>query len=344
MSTLAAVSADPRIALIDSWQRDFPLVPRPYAGLARASDLSERELIAMLEDCVEEGILTRIGAVVKPNTVGASTLAAMAVPAADMERVTATVNAEPGVNHNYEREHALNLWFVVTAPDAAALAATLARIAERTGLRVIDLPLERAYHIDLGFPLDGRGDSRRGAGSTAPGRAPDAADRALIAAIEDGLPIAPRPYAEVACRLGWREQEVIDRLADLLAAGLISRMGCIVRHRTLGFTANAMVAWNVPDDRVDSAGLIVGCNEIVTLCYRRTRRPPDWPYNLFAMVHGRERARVQAAIEDVTLAAGLGDAPRAVLFSKRCFRQRGARFSAPPVADRPSGAAHVRPA
>lgn len=329
MTALAAISADPRVALLDRWQRDFPLVPRPYAQIARANDLSEHEIIAMLRDCVEDGLLSRVGAVVKPNTVGASTLAAMAVPVAELERVAAIVNAEPGVNHNYEREHAINLWFVATAADADALAATLDRIAARTGFPVVDLPLERAYHIDLGFPLDGQGDSRRGAGSDAPHRAPGEEDRRLLAAIENGLPIAPRPYAEIAARLGWGEQGVLARLADLVRSGIVSRLGCIVRHRALGFTANAMVAWDVPDERVDNAGLLIGCHEIVTLCYRRSRRPPDWPYNLFAMIHGRERARVQAAIEDVTLAAGLGDASRAVLFSTRCFKQHGARFSAP---------------
>ena len=325
--SIAILHADPRIGLLDNWQRDFPLCQRPYANLGRSFDLSEAEVISVLSECQEDGRLSRVGAVIKPNSVGASTLAAMAVPEERMEEVADLVNAEPGVNHNYEREHDLILWFVVTAPDAAALAATLERIARTTGFKVVDLPLECAYHIDLGFPLDGRGNARRGAGS-APHRAePDEDDRRLLAEIEDGLPLAPRPYAEIALRLGWKEEEVLSRLAALHEAGIISRFGCIVRHRSLGFTANAMVAWNVPDHRVDTAGALVACHNIVSLCYRRTRRPPVWGHNLFAMIHGRERGEVKAAIESVTLASGLAEVDRDILFSRRCFKQRGARYS-----------------
>lgn len=326
--SIAPDQADPRLGLIDNWQRDFPLCPRPFARLGEANELSEREVISLLREMLADGQLSRVGAVIRPNSVGASTLAAMCVPGARLEEVAELVNAEPGVNHNYEREHDLNLWFVVTAADGEALAATLGRIAGATGIEVIPLPLERAYHIDLGFPLDGRGNDRRGAGSGPALAEPDEDDRKLLVAIEDGLPLGARPYAEVALRLGWSEAAVLSRLARLSEAGIISRFGCIVRHRRLGFTANAMVGWSVPEARVDAAGDLVARHNIVTLCYRRTRRPPAWNHNLFAMIHGRERAEVEAAIEDITVAAGLAGLDRDILFSRRCFKQRGARYSA----------------
>lgn len=138
---------------INAWQRDFPLEQRPFRRIASTVEETETEVMADVRDLIRRDVVSRLGAVVAPNTAGASTLAAMAVPPGRLEGVAEIVSAEPAVNHNYEREHAFNLWFVVTACDAEELRATLDRIAQATGLPVIDLPLEEAYHIDLGFPI-----------------------------------------------------------------------------------------------------------------------------------------------------------------------------------------------
>ncbi len=139
--------------VLNDYQRDFPLESRPFARIADELGVREEDVLALLADLQAGGVVSRIGAVVRPNTVGASTLAAMAVPAERLEAVAALVSARPEVNHNYEREHTLNLWFVVAAADQAAVRATLDSIAAETGLPVIDLPLQTAYHIDLGFDL-----------------------------------------------------------------------------------------------------------------------------------------------------------------------------------------------
>lgn len=155
----------------------------------------------------------------------------------------------------------------------------------------------------------------------------NAPDRRLIAAIADGLPLAPCPYAAVGERIGIAEAEVIARLQRLIADGVIKRFGVIVRHRELGYRANAMVVWDVPDARVGDAGRVLAALPFVTLCYRRPRRPPAWPYNLFCMIHGRDRGAVEALVEQASAAGGLEHLPRAVLFSRRCFKQRGARYA-----------------
>lgn len=153
-------------------------------------------------------------------------------------------------------------------------------------------------------------------------------DRRLLAVLSRGLPLAPRPYGVVGARLGLAESEVLDRLRRFADAGTFNRFGVIVRHRALGYRANAMVVWDVPDDRVREAGRALAGLPYVSLCYRRPRRPPSWPYNLFCMIHGRERATVRAQIDAATRAAGLEEAPRAVLFSRRRFKQTGARYEA----------------
>lgn len=139
--------------LLDGFQRDFPLEPRPYRVLAEKTGMTERDVIAAYARLKKKGVLSRIGAVVTPHAAGYSTLAALAVPPERLDDVAAVVSVQPEVNHNYEREHRLNLWFVVTAADADAVAAVLRRIEAATGLAALDLPLVRAHHIDLGFSL-----------------------------------------------------------------------------------------------------------------------------------------------------------------------------------------------
>lgn len=139
--------------LLDDFQRDFPLVPRPYKAIAERLGCEEETVLDLLCRMIEAGLITRIGPVFAPHRAGASTLAAMAVPAGRLNEVAELVSAYDEVNHNYEREHRINLWFVVCAPTAARVAEVLDEIAVRTGLPVMDLPLEQAFHVDLGFPL-----------------------------------------------------------------------------------------------------------------------------------------------------------------------------------------------
>lgn len=151
-------------------------------------------------------------------------------------------------------------------------------------------------------------------------------DRRLLAALEGGLPIAPRPYARLASRLGVPEDTVLRRLTALQADGTISRFGVVVRHHELGFRANAMVVWDVPDDRAGDAGRALAALPFVTLSYRRPRRPPRWPYNLFCMIHGRDRPAVLAQVAEAAALPALAGCRHEVLFSGRRFKQRGARY------------------
>ncbi len=139
--------------LINGWQQGFPLTPRPYAQIADELDIRECDVIALLTSMKQRGILSRVGAVVRPNAVGASSLVAMAVPPEHLENVAQIVSVQPQVNHNYERENSLNLWFVVTASCHIELEQVLSRIKQRTGYDTIKLPLEKAFHIDLGFAI-----------------------------------------------------------------------------------------------------------------------------------------------------------------------------------------------
>jgi DNA-binding Lrp family transcriptional regulator len=138
-------------AIVNRFQHGFPRVPRPYAEIGAAVGCSEAEALAAVRALAARGVLQRVGAVVRSGSVGCSTLAAMQVPAERLAEVAALVSAIPEVNHNYEREHELNLWFVVAAPTEDRLACVLEEIARTTEIEVLDLRLVEAYHIDLGF-------------------------------------------------------------------------------------------------------------------------------------------------------------------------------------------------
>jgi len=155
----------------------------------------------------------------------------------------------------------------------------------------------------------------------------DEADRRLLAAIQQGLPLVPRPYAEIGARLGLTEAQVIARLAHLKENGVIRRFGVVVRHHELGYSANAMVVWDVPDGQVAELGRCLSGFDFITLCYRRPRRLPGWRYNLYCMIHGKNREAVLAHLEWMVNHCGLQNLTHEALFSRRRFKQRGAIYT-----------------
>lgn len=155
----------------------------------------------------------------------------------------------------------------------------------------------------------------------------DATDRRLIVATQGGLPRLPRPYDALAGELGIPVDEVLRRLQRMLDGGVIRRIGAVPNHYAIGYTANGMSVWDVDDERIDELGAQVGALEFVTHCYRRPRRLPDWSYNLFAMVHSRNREEVAARVAEI--AALLGDACKAhdILYSTAILKKTGLRIA-----------------
>ena len=326
--------ADPlRFALLNGWQREFPLCAAPFDVLAGRLGVTPATVLSAFDQLRRAGALSRIGGVFGIGAGGASLLAAMAVPPAVLARVAARVSALPGVNHNYERENRLNLWFVATARDAAALEQMLTGLEADCGLPVLRLPMLQPYGVDLAFDL-GSAAATAGTATTAtttsrrPWRAgvpPVApADRPLAAMLEQGLPLQRHPFEGWAEALSREVDELLQTLARWLRVGTLQRFGVIVRHRELGYTANAMTVYDVADARADDCGRALAAVPGITLAYRRARGP-GWPYNLYCMVHGTNRQAVLARLEQAETAAGLGACPREVLFSVQRFKQTGGR-------------------
>ncbi len=155
----------------------------------------------------------------------------------------------------------------------------------------------------------------------------DEIDRGIIAATQSGLPLCPRPYHKIAEQLGLEPEEVMGRMERMLAARVIRRVGAVPNHYAVGYRANGMSVWDVPDERVSDLGRRVGALDFVSHAYRRPRRLPLWPYNLFAMVHGRSREEVEDQVR--LIAARLGDEARGheVLYSTRVLNKTGLRIA-----------------
>lgn len=153
--------------------------------------------------------------------------------------------------------------------------------------------------------------------------------QSIIHCIQDGIALTSRPFAEIARRLGTDEETVLDTVRDLRERGVIKRFGVVVRHHELGYRANAMVVWDVPDESVIVTARRLASDRAVTLCYRRPRRLPKWPYNLFCMIHGQDRASVLEKISAIRFANGIHELPYCILFSRRRFKQRGAHYDSP---------------
>jgi len=315
--------------LLEGWQRALPLVERPFLEIGNKIGLAEEDVIARLQ---ASGVVARVGGVVRPNTLGASTLAAISVPDLDVDSKAAILCAEPGINHVYLRENDWNLWFVVTGPDRAYVNAAIAKVESQTGNRVLELRLERPYHIDLGFPLSSeqvvRHDLVDMATADVSRRSLREGDRQLVQELITGLPLVATPFREVAERLGRAEGDVIARTGELCEAGVLPRIGVIVRHRALGWRSNAMVVWDVDPADIDRAGAALAKCPSINLCYRRTRYKSEWPYNLYCMIHAKSRDAALRALVEASTAAGLDDVPRQILFSLRCFKQTGALVAA----------------
>ena len=151
-------------------------------------------------------------------------------------------------------------------------------------------------------------------------------ERQLIAELQQGLPLVSRPYQQIAEKINSSENEVINYIELMREKGDIKRFGLVVRHRKLGYKSNAMVVWNVSDQQVDALGRCFGQFDFVTLSYKRPRNLPDWPYNLFCMIHGQDRDDVRSNLQLMIKSCEVQGVQHELLFSTRCFKQRGAIY------------------
>lgn len=309
--------------LLNDFQRNFPLCPAPFAELAARLGVGEAAVLRMLEQLRREGKIARVGAVFAPKRIGASTLAAMAVPPERLAVVGEALARFPEVNHIDRRAHCYNLWFVVTAGSEGRLQAALGAIVQATGYPLLPLPLLGEYRARptgeqaARAPNDGHEADVPAQSTTfvAPTLL-DEIGRRLVMALQEGLPLFIRPFAILASRVGCDEAEVLERIRGWCAQGVIKRFGVVLRHPDAGGAVEAMLVHDVPDAEIDRVGERLACEAAGSLCYRRPRLVPDWPYNLYCMLRGERRDEVLARIAQIRDRLGLNDYAHGVLFTQ----------------------------
>ncbi|RXK51674.1 siroheme decarboxylase subunit beta [Halorientalis pallida] len=331
-------------AIVNAFQGGFPVVERPFEPAAaalqdRGVDVDADDLFERLRDLDDEGVLTRFGALINAEEIGgAATLVAMHAPEERYDEVAEQVNSYDAVAHNYEREHPhLNMWFVVSVPDTDEVEETLSAIEADTGQETYNLPKQQEFRVEAKFLLDGpipEGDvdlSDLGPEVTPTDRTSlTPAELDLVLEIQDGLPISPTPYHDVAEAVGEDVEWVLSTIKRFNQEGKVRRVGVIPNHYALGYTENGMTVWDVPDEVVDEVGPAVASLDFVTHCYERPRHEGVWPYNFFAMTHGRSEAesaeRVEQVREKMTEFWDVADADWDTLFSTRILKKTGIRM------------------
>jgi siroheme decarboxylase len=339
-------------------QRDIPLDRRPFAVIGDRFGMSEGEVISKLQSLFDEGKARRVGGVFDVRGVGyRSALCAATVPEADLERHAAALFPQPGMTHCYQRgwpealgsdlpeqppEGIPNLWFTLSAQGPAFDVTTAAIRADLAPAPFFVMPAVRHFKIDVVFETGGGASDVAGASSTPSvtaaadlssrrhkvigeggARTLSEGDKALIRAMQGLISLVPAPYDEIAEGLGRDLDDVIDCLREWKEAGVLRRVGVILRHRKMGFSANGMCVWYAPPERVAQAGKTLAGFRDVTHCYER-EVIPGFPYNLFAMTHAGSYESALEKFKVLSQAAGLTNGR--VLFSLREFKKTSPRY------------------
>ncbi|WP_336359956.1 siroheme decarboxylase subunit beta [Haladaptatus sp. ZSTT2] len=332
-------------AIVNAFQGGFPVTERPFEPAAaalreRGIDISADDLLTRIQSLDERGVLTRFGALINAEAIGGTaTLVAMHAPPERYDEVAEQVNSFREVAHNYEREHPhLNMWFVVSVGDAARVEEVLAEIEAKTGQQTYNLPKQQEFRVEAKFLLSGplsEGDvdlSHLGPDVTPTARTTlTPAERDLVVEIQGGLPITATPYADVAAAIGQDTEWVVSTIKRFNQEGKIRRVGVIPNHYKLGYTENGMTVWNVPDELLSEVGPAIASLDFVTHCYERPRHEGVWPYNFFAMTHGRTEEESQKHIglvkERMSEFWDVGDDDWDTLFSSRILKKTGIRIT-----------------
>lgn len=318
--------------LLDLLQRDFPLNARPFAAIGERIALSEEEVLARVRRLkgAEEGRLIRqISAIFDTTALGyKSTLVAMQVPQDEVDRTAAAISRHPGVSHNYQRNHAWNLWFTLAVPPDEDLEASVQALVDEAGGHPYRLfPALRVFKIGVHLAMEGAGDispidSPQG-GRPTPAAIPNARDRAFIRELQEDIEIVPQPFARVAERLAVSQEEVIAWLQQAKAAGWLRRFAAVLSQRQAGYVANGMIVWRVPEDSIEKVAAVAAALPQVSHCYQRPSYP-DWPYSLFMLIHAKSREDCRAIADNISQATGVSD--YVILFSTKEYKKERVKY------------------
>ncbi|MCS7252416.1 MAG: Lrp/AsnC family transcriptional regulator [Armatimonadota bacterium] len=310
------------IGLLNRAQLGIPIERKPFQIIGQQLGMDEDEVISRLERMKSLKILRYISAIFDASKVGYKTaLVAFAVHKEKVTEVAGRINLMPFVSHNYERDSEFNLWFTVTLPQAQDLHLVVASLAHACEVdEWMLLPALRTFKIGVALDASLRFGNiySRYEEKPMPSRQIDEDDITCIRIMQDEFPLVSKPFEVLANKGGVDEGWLIERTLLLLCEGRLRRIAALVNHRLLGYTANALVVWDVPDEDVDVVGERFASLAWVSHCYQRPRYP-KWQFSLYTMIHGRDERNLNELVERMLSVAG--EYRWRMLLSKREFKK-----------------------
>lgn len=311
--------------ILNEIQWTFPLVTRPYSDIAKKFQISDEELMQRLRTLKEAGIVRQLSAIFDTRRLGyKSALVAMAIDADKLDTIASQVNKHPGVSHNYERNHEYNLWFTLAVPPGSDLKSEIDKFSKLQGInKVRMLPTIKLFKIGVKLEMV---DEKKAEVKPVEEKkkirevkfVATEEDKKYIRELQKDLEITERPFLKAAQNLGITEEQLLEKAKYYEEIGVMRRFAAILRHREAGFLANGMIVWKVPEERIEQVGAQLGAFPQVSHCYQRPVYP-DWPYNVFSMVHCKSNDDAQNIAREIQDQIDVHDYK--ILFSSREFKK-----------------------
>ncbi len=332
MTTAASPSGAPRARpddtdrdLLNELQAGIAFERRPYAEVGARLSMDEDEVLRRLTRLKQGGVVRQLSAIFDTRALGyESSLVAARYPEDRLSDAADIVGGHPGVSHNYRRSHAFNLWYTVAVERGSRLGLedTVERLREATAAESMRmLPTLKLYKINVQLDMTGKqaADEKDEAPRPAPrrgdGAPPTEADRQAVRILQRDLPLVPGPFDAWAEEAGVDVDDLLGWAQTFVDRSYMRRFAAVLNHRRAGFGANGMAVWQVPEERLEELGVRMAAFRAVSHCYRRPTYP-DWPYNLFTMVHSRSMEGCEETIAAIAEETGLtARDDRAVLYS-----------------------------
>jgi siroheme decarboxylase len=316
--------------ILNEIQWVFPLAERPFLELSKHYDLSEEEIIHRIIRLKQIGLIRQINAIFDTRRLGyKSALIAFAVYPDKLDYVAGEVNKHPGVSHNYERNHEFNMWFTLAVPPNADMKIDLDKMASLDGvIKYRLLPTVKLYKIGVRLDMVNNDPQKPEPTEEVKNLNPEKFslsdhDKDFIRQLQKDLKIIPEPFKEMSEDLGITTSELFTKAKEYERIGVMRRYAAILRHRDAGFSANGMIVWKVPEAKIDETGFKLAAFPQVSHCYRRPVYP-DWPFNLFSMVHARTTEAAEKMAIEMSRHIGVKD--YSILFSSREFKKERVKY------------------
>ena len=311
--------------LLNEIQWTFPLVTRPFDAIAKKFDVNPDTVKTRLNHLKEIGVLRQLSAIFDTRKLGySSSLVAMEIEPDKLEFVANQINRHPGVSHNYERDHQFNLWFTLAVPPGSDLQTELKKFDVLEGIKKVRM-LPTLQLFKIGVKLDMVEDKKHKVAPTEEKKEiknvkfnPTEEDKDFIRELQKDMSIIDEPFVKAANNLGITEDELFSKMKYYENIGVMRRFAAILRHRQVGFTANGMIVWKVPEDRIAEVGEKLGSFPQISHCYQRPTYP-DWPYNVFSMIHCKTQDEANDMAKTIQDQIHVDDFR--ILFSSREFKK-----------------------